>query len=334
MNKTDQLSLENKIVACSECWADYGLQAIAATLGHEATSNCPSCNSPSGRKLRRSDLYEMCDTFFVDGSVPVGQGMFAPVIQVNDGRGSSDKFGTKELNEDIKRLEKEHGIFCFYYGPPMWMLGKSPDENGDVAWSEEDFDITLDHCQDRILKPNETIYRVRTNLLKQDIKAEQFCSPPEEKRDELWRFDSKELKICYAALDVETCLHETRITLQDNIFVATIRPIKPLRLLDLTTCQRADVTPFDNPMIWINSLLYDGKENYHVCRQLAQRIKNRGYDGFVYRSYFQQVAERVHINIALFGGPIAEGAIKVISINTVKVKNATYDWNFGPAIVG
>lgn len=112
-------------VACSNCFQNHGLQGTAFRLGKESAEACPSCGSTTGRKLDWEALNEACRTFFVRGSIPTGHGIFAPLVQVNDTHGVSDKFGTAELNADIKRLEEKQRIFCFYYGPPLWMFPAS-----------------------------------------------------------------------------------------------------------------------------------------------------------------------------------------------------------------
>ena len=37
----------------------------------------------------------------------------------------------------------------------------------------------------------------------------------------------------YASQDLQVCLHECRVTAEDKIFVATLKPVKPLKLLNL-----------------------------------------------------------------------------------------------------
>lgn len=77
-------------------------------------------------------------------------------------------------------------------------------------------------------------FRVHRNI---EFTAEdaRFCSPPEEFRTTYGRFASRELPILYCSLDVETYLHESRGSLEDGIFVATMHPTRKLRLLDLTS---------------------------------------------------------------------------------------------------
>ncbi len=323
------------VVACSNCFRDHGLRATAFQAGRDLDGGCPSCRSLTGRKLSRRVLEEVCGEFFVQGSIFTGRGIFAPVIQVNDRRGHSDRFGTAELNADVAMLDEKHDIYCFYYGPPLWMFGKPSEENGQVVWDDADIDYILDNCN-KVALESDLLYRIQRNLKDSEITSHRFCSPPEQFRKNYWRFDSENVSICYAALDVETCLHESRVTLQDDIFVATLAAQRPLHLLDLTTCETPpNTTSFNDPSIWLCSLLYDsGSQSYEVCRRLARHICDRRYDGFVYTSFFQQAAERPHKNVALFGTPIRSGTVAVRSINRVQLRNMVYDWGFGPLTFG
>jgi hypothetical protein len=325
---------ETGAIACSNCFRDYGLRLSLFKAGRESDTPCPQCSSTSGRKLDWSALEDACTDFFVCGSTPTGRGIFAPLIQINKCHGSSDRFGTAELNADIDLLERVYGLYCFYYGPPLWQFGKPPGEDGQVEWSDEDLEYLIDHCQEQLLSERAILYRVQLDVLERQLSDERFCSPPDALRTKFWRFDSDEVTICYTAFDVETCLHESRVTLQHNIFVATLELERDLRFLDLSSCKGpGEITPFENPAIWLGSLLYDGDDSYGVCRRLAARIRSRNFDGFTYASFFQQAAERTHVNAAVFGTPIRSGILRVASINNVRLNNMAYNWQYGPVVV-
>ncbi len=56
-------------------------------------------------------------------------------------------------------------------------------------------------------------------------------------------------------------------------------------------------------------------------------------DGFVYNSYYTNVAGDTGgeaINYALFGHPIADSKLNVISINTMRLNHIRYDFHLGP----
>ena len=161
-----------------------------------------------------------------------------------------------------------------------------------------------------------------------------FCSPPDTIR-KYQRFDSEHLPILYAARDVETCLHESRVTLQDECYVAVLVAKKKMNLLDLSGCGSPNnVTPFENPRIWLQSLLYDSDSSYEACRGLARRIQTKGHDGFVYTSYFQQAAQRTHQNVAVFGRPVVSGDFAVRSLQKLRLNDVAYAWQFASIVKG
>jgi hypothetical protein len=243
-----------------------------------------------------------------------------------------DLFSTPTVDEDVAMLARVHQIYCFYYGPPLWRFGKPCGEDGSVKWEEKDFDYIIDNCSNQTFDQRDLLYRVQLNVPETQLKDARFCSPPNDIR-KFQRFDSKHLPILYAARDVETCLHESRVTLEDECFVAVLEPAKPMTFLDLSRCTAPDgVTPFEDPSIWLLALLYNGGEAYEVCRQLSSRIHARNFDGFIYNSYFQQAAERNHQNIAVFGRPLLTQQLMVRSLQKVRLSNVAYDWQFAPVV--
>jgi hypothetical protein len=122
------------------------------------------------------------------------------------------------------------------------------------------------------------------------------------------------------------------VSLEDDIFVAIMQPTRPLHVLDLTD-PKADfeVSPFDDPRIWLRSLIYDHK-SYSVCQKFAAHIHSIGYDGFIVESYFQQAARARHANLCLFGRPVVSGLVGVKGLNKVILHNVSYEYGFGPAV--
>jgi len=281
--------------------------------------------------LSRDSLEDTCTEFFVRGSIYSGKGWFAPMLQFNYYDRPVDEVGRVPLRRDIARLSESFGVKVFLYGPPLWMFGKPVEEDGSQKWEMPDFQKICDYHNERILGEKATLFRVQRNI-KFTPEDARFCSPPEEFRTTYGRFDSADLPILYCSLGVETCLHESRVSLEDDIFLATMHPARPLRLLDLTAPKTDfDISPFDDPRIWLKSLIYD-HGSYHVCQQLAAHIHLLGYDGFIVESYFKQAARATHSNLCLFGRPVVSGLVFVEGVNKVNLHNVSYEYGFGPAI--
>ncbi len=267
----------------------------------------------------------------LEGSSFKGRGWFASQINFNEYERGFDLFGSKYLRKDVAILSKRFGIQCFYFGPPLWMFGKPYDEDGKQRWKLSDFNYLLESFFVREINASDILFRVRLNVHSK-LDHLQYCSPPDEFRKKFGRFDSKDLPIQYCAFDVETCLHESRVTVADEVFLAWLAPTQPLQLLDLTECTASPESPFEDPQIWLRALIYDSADSYSICRRLAKRIKKAGFSGFIYPSYFQQVTSKTHKNVALFGRPIREGKVAVNGVNKVVLKDVAYDYSFGPAI--
>jgi hypothetical protein len=284
-----------------------------------------------GAKLTRISLENTCVEFFVRGSVYSGKGWFAPMLQFNHYDRPIDVVGRSQLREDIRRLSEAFGVKVFLYGPPSWMFGKPADEGGDQSWEVSDYQKICDYYNERELDCEATLFRVQRNIEFTPEDA-RFCSPPEKVRTTYGRFDSADLPVLYCSLDVETCLHESRVSLEDDIFVATMHPTRTLRLLDLTDpTEDFEVSPFVDPRIWLKSLIYD-HGSYNVCQNLAAHIYSLGYDGFIVESYFKQAAHALHSNICLFGRPVVSGLVGVEGVNKVSLHNVSYEYGFGPAV--
>ena len=150
------------------------------------------------------------------------------------------------------------------------------------------------------------------------------------------RFSDGSVPVLYGAFDVETCLHESRIRVEDKIIVATLLPTRCLHVLDLT-----DV-PYDEPergvggeggdiFYFVNSQLVFGSRS-HQGRMLALRCHERGLGGIKYPSFFSDVRpgrERFP-NIALFGRPIHNGVVQLQSLNNIRLDTVRYEFTYGP----
>lgn len=320
-----------KIIGCSDCFHDVGLKEVADKFGERIAGACPTCESSEGSKLTSTSLESACTEFFVRGSIYSGNGWFAPMLQFNYFDRPIDEVGRAPLRRDIGFLSESFGLKVFLYGPPLWMFGKPVEEDGSQSWETSDYQKICDYHNERELDCNASIFRVQRNV-ESTPEDGRFCSPPEAFRTKFGRFDSADLPILYCSFDVETCLHESRVSLEDDIFVATMNPTRPLRLLDLTEPKTDfEVSPFDDPRIWLRSLIYD-HGSYHVCQELAAHIYSIGYDGFVVESYFQQAARARHANLCLFGRPVVSGLVGVKGVNKVNLHNVSYEYGFGPAV--
>jgi RES domain len=143
--------------------------------------------------------------------------------------------------------------------------------------------------------------------------------------------------VLYASPSLTVCIHECRITLADDVFVATLRPKRDLNFIDLSGNydEPDDADPFDSVEWFLNGLMSSSRPDIHrYCRRIASTLwEATSCDGLAYNSYFRNVAGAnlsPRINYAIFGRPIADGKVQVKSINTVRFESIAYDFRLGP----
>ncbi|HEX4862305.1 MAG TPA: RES family NAD+ phosphorylase, partial [Rhizomicrobium sp.] len=187
----------------------------------------------------------------------------------------------------------------------------------------------------------------------------EYDSPPEDSLGK-GRLDSSGHPVFYASPDLEICVHECRVTAEDELYVATLKPNKSLRLLNLAAILKEDrsVTEFESLDLAVHMLFVAGDHAFEFTRAISSAAHSAGFDGIVYPSYFslvrhgampfqavvygisnrripefQKHEESVVVqNLALFGRPIREGKIAVSCINKLTVTRTSYSFLFGPVV--
>lgn len=346
-----------KYLLCSECFNDEGLRIDAFSIGIKNKKRCTNCSSKIGAKLSKAGIIKLCHRFFVRGTIEKTDYGGSPVIQFNNHFfGKSEVALSSWLTKDFKLLEKYGGIGIFFYGPRLWAIGEI--EPLKKLQEKNLRDIIIDRIiaeyPMHILLPEHYFYRVRLNPQKPDDFGEYDSAPDQFLGNN--RFDDKELPILYGSPDLDLCIHECRVTAEDNIFISKLSANDSLKILNL--CALIDepgVTEFESLDLALHFLFLAGKHSYDICRRIAHKIKEAGFDGIMYPSYFSHIrtgtipfdtiygmsirkikhlksfAESQAIpNLALFGRPIVEGKIKVASINKLHINKVHYDVSFGP----
>jgi len=346
------------LVLCSDCFNDEGLRLDAIKIGIEKSDKCPNCSSLTGKKLTKQIVRELCYRFFVRGTIEHFDYGGFPLIQMNE-----ERFGNSEINvstwlkDDVKLIEKVGEIGLFYYSPRFWMFGEieplkdlqSESKINEIV--KRIFELYPKH----ILNYDHPFYRIRINP-KLPYEFQEYDSPPDSSISKN-RFNWNGEAIMYASPDIELCLHECRSSVEDDIYIAKLIPIQPLKMLNLAAIVQEDgVDEFTSLDLAVHFLFLAEKHAYSICSQIGQHIKDSGFDGIIYPSYFSYIRTGAipfetingmsirHLpplknyaqaqtvpNVALFGWPIKEGKVKVHSVNKVLINSIKYDLSFGPA---
>lgn len=341
---------------CSNCFRDEGLRLSALQIGAQEETLCPNCNTRDGWKLDKGLIEILCQRYFVRGTLQRLDYGAAPHIVFNRHQ-STDINPPSWLGSDVKLLEKAIGIGFFHYGPRLWMLGEVEPLKELQRSGERPAVINriLSEYPMITFGKGEVFYRLRRNPTNPS-QANEYDSPP----DGLvgtGRLDSKDLPVMYGSQDLELCLHECRVTAEDELYFASLSPVRDLKLLDLTELLKEDATEFKSLDMAIHMLFLAGEHSYEISREVALSLHTAGYDGLFYPSYFSllrtgtrpfdtiygisirkfpvasinaKAKAQVIKNIALFGRPIEQGIVAVNGVNRVVLNRVTYDLRFGP----
>lgn len=355
-------------VACSDCFVFTGLKLDVLRFGVSAGTACPNCGSIHGAAIDKERLETVAHRYFVLGTTYRRSSDYgsAPLLQYNEHQVTSGDI-VSSLGRDLELLSELLGVGFFYYGPNMWMLGQitplddliDPDSRDGVL---ERLVHSYGICN---LSEKDVLYRVRRNPTG-PLLPHQFDSPPDASLGK-GRLDSAELPVLYASQDLEVCLHECRVIAEDEIYLATLKPKKELKLLDLSKLLvEEQVSQFESLDMAVHFLFRAGSHSYEVCRAIAVKAHQSGFDGLIFPSFFSEERtgtssmdtvygissrvfhtvpglseerkrafiekenSRVIPNIALFGRPVREGLVEVSSIDKVFIENVRYALRFGP----
>lgn len=345
-----------KYSLCSACFINEGLRLDAERLGVDEDGACETCGSTSGRKLSLAAAEALAHRFFVWGSLHRTEYGSAPVIQFNQAQ-NTEIDDEPWLQPDVTRLGDALGVGFFYYGPRLWMVGEFEPLLAlqDPATRDSVIERILEAYPSTKWSAGKRFYRVRINAtLPGD--PHQYDSPPDQHLGK-GRLDSADLPVLYGSDDLQVCLHESRVAAEDDLYVATLRPNRKVRLLDLTAHNPGEGTEFQSLDLAVHFLFLAADHSYEITRAIAFATAQREYDGIIYPSYFSLLrtgampfetswgishrmfpeladreASKIVQNVALFGRPISEGWIEVDCVNRVVLTQVHYDVHFGPIV--
>lgn len=343
------------IALCSECLQDQGLKLDAVRIGTRADSPCPNCGSRAGSKLSKTAVEELAHRFFVRGTIRRFKYGAAPAVQFNEHQRTSINT-SPWFESDVRLIEKTIGMGFFYYGPRLWMLGEVDPLVAlqDPAQRESVIKRIITEYPCTILTPEQVFYRVRKDP-QNPADSSQYDTPPNAIVGS-GRLDSPGLPALYGSQDLQVCIHECRVTAEDELFVATLAPNRDLRLLNLTEIlQEENANEFTSLDMAVHMLFLAGKHSYDISRAIALAAHASGYDGLAYPSYFSLLrtgampfetsygithrrfphfAEhenaKIIPNLALFGRPIQNGEVTTRCLNKLILQRVEYDIHFGP----
>ncbi|WP_337854553.1 RES family NAD+ phosphorylase [Pedobacter sp. GR22-6] len=335
MDSLSDIMLELETIrACSNCFRDPGLRLDAFRLGKSKEGACPNCGSLDGAKLSNENLEDLSHSFFVNGSRIRTDYGGAVAIQFNDyHEGIGDVAFPEDLAVDAKLIADILGVGFFLYGPRLWMVGEIEPLNAlqEPDQRDEVIEAIMNHYPETILEKGTHFYRLRVDPTNQMDPTEYDSAP--EKFLGSGRLDSIDLPILYGSFDIEACLHECRVTIEQELYLCNMKVVKSQKLLDLTAWpEEPGITEFESLSLAIHMVFRAPAHSYEIIRAVARAARNKGFDGILYPSYFSRIhsSEEVVKNIGLFGRPVRDGVVESSGVNRILLKKVTYDYAFGP----
>ena len=358
---------DTAVVACAECFENEGLRLDAAAIGQEHPSVCARCGTEGGAKLTKRSLAGLAQTVFVKGSLHRTDFGAAPPVAFNDKRSTDTGTCPGWPSSDAALFEEILKIGFFRYGPPLWQAGinENLEKLRQVDEREQAIARILESYPLQILTEADKFYRLRK--ISGDAYAlgefdstdwGQYDSPPfPAKAEEAGRLDSPDFPILYGSPDNQTCLRECRVTVEDALFIATLRPVRELRLLNLVSFADEPLSHPCEDLDYAMVMLFLARpQAYPISRAIPCAAQDAGYDGLAYPSYFSMLrsgvqpfesyfglsnrsipelrpkeATKMIPNLAIFGRPIQEGVLTITCINRVILRQTSYSIHFGPA---
>jgi len=351
-------------VLCADCFNDRGLRLDASRIGIINALPCPNCGAQKSKKLTPYLLEVLAWNFFVRGSTHRTEYGAAPVLQFNKHHYGKGTYQAPEwLKRDVELIQEKGRIGFFHYGPRMWMIGRIEPLKAlqDAARRDDIIQRILSEYPALSFAKDGALYRLQLNP-ETPIEPREYDSPPDHLLGR-GRLDAQGYPVLYCGQDIEGCVHECRVTVEDELYIATLHPTRALKLLDLTELLlEEDTTEFESLDLAVHMLFYASEHSYPISRAIAIAAKTSGFDGVVYPSYFSQVrsgltsAETVgygisirhaarhfprltghaksgvYPNVALFGRPVRDGLVEIACINRLILHKASYDIRFGPVI--
>lgn len=310
----------------------------AARFGKKRRGRCPNCGQSDGLKLTKFTTENLQEAFFSYATAPHTYQGFVPVLRIGGDGDDYVKHMPSATQHDWQIIKSKVGGSLFYASPRLFLLGITnhfAEGDGEILT-----DSTIREVVDKLrtveLAAGTEFFRIRLNLdEKKRFQISQFDSPPTGKRS-LGRFDNQTKPILYASPSLIVCIHETRVTLADEIFVATLKARRMLKFVDLSDGYIQDefISPFDDLRYFFGGLMLSSN-TYENCRKIADYIRRiRGVDGIIYNSFFTNVADGPidgpRVNYGIFGKPLRARKLEISSINSVRLETVEYGIALGP----
>lgn len=183
---------------------------------------------------------------------------------------------------------------------------------------------------------NNHFYRARICKNKEALDITEMGAPPAN-LSVAGRANSEGISCLYLANEIETTFYEIRAILYDFVCVATFKPIKDLKIIDLSNI--SGISPFLDSLDYTEYAInietlnkigqdlakpvrrHDSKLDYLPTQYISDFIKSLGYDGIKYKSTLSEKG----YNLTIFNPSLFEYAKKEVEVFEIKSIDYRYE---------
>lgn len=307
---------------------------MAEQLGNKDGKKCPNCGSHDGYRLTVAQAKVLAYSYIQKGTYHRTEFGGASVFGVSNNTPHIEDDYNKD--DDIVLLSEKSGLYPFRLSPQTWLVGITTWledlQSSDIAVRTEAIEKIFENTREKALCQGETYYRLLKDLHGNSATAPLTYDSPDWKYQLNSRFGIEGTKVLYLTTGIESAIYECRATIEDELHLASLQISKPLRVLDLTTADNNSPYPDENISLSLFYLFRSGRVGYDISREIARAALNKDYDGIVFWSFFNQITHLKDKNIALFGSPIEENKVSVVSIERLLINETHYSFSFGPEL--
>jgi hypothetical protein len=324
----------NRQVACSDCFQDEGLRIGAIQRGQASRRACQRCGSKTGHQLRYHQLYDLHVDYLWGGTFKRVDFGGASQIVTNPWR-----YGEREVDfapwtiDDVHAIEDILQVGAFHYGPPLWRVGEIEplQELRRKGTRRRAANRVISRFPSRVLPAGTKFYRLRMQMASGDEQnVGQYDAPPDNLLGR-GRLDDVGLPVLYGSPELEVCVHECKLTIPDEAYVATLETNRAFKMLDLSAeIFEESVTEFESVELAMRFLFTAGPHCYEITRSISRAAKILGFDGIIYPSYYGLVRDTPSVNYAFFDRPISDNRVTVRCINRATLRSVKYAITLGP----
>lgn len=138
------------------------------------------------------------------------------------------------MKNDVEIFRQHLKIGFFYYPPRLCYLGENDYIHDFSAhYNSNNFKNAIkkliEKSRTKYYNSKNLFYRLRKNPQNPTLISE-YDSAPRGKG----RFNKSNNQLLYASKSIKACIKECRVNEMDELYIATLKPVNKLKLLDLT----------------------------------------------------------------------------------------------------